>query len=131
MQRKTLTVGLGSRAYDIIIGPGLIDDAAGQLGDIAKGRHIVIVSDANVAALHLDRLKAGLAPAAGKIDSFVVAAGEASKSMRVLAALLVDALPLLEPTNGEAASEVDRNLAFLPELQNADIRARVTEILRR
>ncbi|MEL0042184.1 MAG: 3-dehydroquinate synthase, partial [Candidatus Puniceispirillum sp.] len=61
MQRKTLTVGLGSRAYDIIIGPGLIDDAAGQLGDIAKGRHIVIVSDANVAALHLDRLKAGLA----------------------------------------------------------------------
>jgi hypothetical protein len=50
---------------------------------------------------------------------------------RVLAALLVDALPLLEPTNGEAASEVDRNLAFLPELQNADIRARVTDILRR
>ena len=50
---------------------------------------------------------------------------------RVLAALLVDALPLLEPTNGEAVSEVDRNLAFLPELQNADIRARVTDILRR
>jgi 3-dehydroquinate synthase len=92
MQRKTLTVGLGSRAYDIIIGPGLIDDAAGQLGDIAHGRHIIIVSDATVATLHLDRLKAGLAPAAGKIDSFVVAAGEASKSMRVLATLLDDIL---------------------------------------
>ena len=38
MQRKTLTVGLGSRAYDIIIGPGLIDDAAWQLGDIEIGR---------------------------------------------------------------------------------------------
>ena len=92
MQCRTLTVGLGSRAYDIIIGPGLIDDAAGKLGAIANGRHIIIVSDANLATLHLERLKAGLAPAGGKIDSFVVAAGEASKSMRTLATLLDDIL---------------------------------------
>ena len=94
MQRRTLTVGLGSRAYDIIIGEGLIDDAAGQLGDIANGRHIIIVSDANLATLHLERLKAGLAPAAGKIDSVVVPAGEASKSMRTLATLLDDILSI-------------------------------------
>ena len=50
---------------------------------------------------------------------------------RVLAALLVDALPLLNPTSGRVTSEADRNLSFLPELQNADIRARVADMLRR
>ena len=58
MQRRTLTVGLGSRAM-ISSSAGLIDDAAGQLGDIANGRHILIVSDANLATLRLERLKAG------------------------------------------------------------------------
>ena len=92
MQQETLTVGLGHRAYDIVIGPDLIDRAGSILGPIAAGRHIIIVSDKKVAALHLDRLKAGLKSAARAIDHFEVAAGEASKSMTVLAKLLDDIL---------------------------------------
>lgn len=92
MQQKTLTVGLGDRAYDIIIGADLIDRAGDMLGPIAANRHIVIVSDKTVAALHLDRLTAGLKPAARQIDHFEVAPGEASKSMQVLARLLDDIL---------------------------------------
>ena len=76
MQQETLTVGLGNRAYDIVIGPDLIDRAESILGPIAAGRHIIIVSDKTVATLHLDRLTAGLKIAARAIDHFAVAAGE-------------------------------------------------------
>ena len=92
MQQKTLTVSLGDRAYDIIIGPDLIDRAGLILGPIADGRQIIIVSDKTVAALHLDRLTLGLKRAARTIDHFAVAAGEDSKSMTVLAKLLDDIL---------------------------------------
>ena len=92
MQQETLTVGLGNRAYDIVIGPDLIDRAESILGPIVAGRHIIIVSDKTVATLHLDRLTAGLKIAARAIDHFAVAAGESSKSMTVLAKLLDDIL---------------------------------------
>ena len=42
MTQTQLTVGLGDRAYDITIGPGLIDQAGSLLGEIAAGRHIII-----------------------------------------------------------------------------------------
>jgi 3-dehydroquinate synthase len=94
MQQETLTVGLGQRAYDIVIGPDLVDRAGSILGPIAAGRHIIIVSDKTVATLHRDRLTAGLKTAARTINHFAVAAGEASKSMSVLAKLLDDILAI-------------------------------------
>ena len=92
MQQIKLTVGLGDRAYDIVIGPNLIDRAGELLGQISAKRHIVIVSDKNVAPLHLSRLKTGLKTHARAIDHFEVPAGEASKSMKMLSALLEDIL---------------------------------------
>jgi len=53
MQQKTLTVGLGQRAYDIVIGPDLIDRAGSILGPIVANRHIIIVSDKTVARFTL------------------------------------------------------------------------------
>ncbi len=94
MQQDILTVGLGERAYDITIGPGLIDNAGTILGSIAADRHIIIISDRAVAALHLDRLITGLKPVARKIDHFDVPAGEASKSMTMLSRLLDDILQI-------------------------------------
>ena len=38
---STLTVGLGDRAYDIVIGPDLLAQTGDILGSIAAGRHIV------------------------------------------------------------------------------------------
>ena len=83
MQNNTLTVGLGERAYDIVIGPNLIDWAGDLLGPIVFNRHIIIVSDKNVAKLHLARLEAGLKSHAQKLDHLTVKAGENSKSMTV------------------------------------------------
>ena len=92
MQHKELTVGLGNRAYDIVIGPDLIDRAGEILGRIAANRHIVVISDENVAKLHLKRLKIGLRTHARAVGHFEVPAGEASKSMKTLSILLENIL---------------------------------------
>lgn len=92
MHQTKLTVGLDDRAYDIVIGPGLIDRAGEVLGPIAADRHVFIVSDKTVATLHLDRLKAGLKSHVRRQNHFTVPAGEASKSMSVLSRLLDDIL---------------------------------------
>lgn len=89
-----LTVNLGERTYDIVIGSNLLAQTADILGPIAADRHIVIVSDAHVAALHLATLEASLTTTARKVDALTVPAGEASKSMTVLARLLDDILAL-------------------------------------
>jgi 3-dehydroquinate synthase len=94
MQQNILTVGLGDRAYDIVIGPDLIDRAGEALGPIVANRHIIIISDKNVANLHLARLKAGFKFFARKLDHFAIMAGEASKSMTMLSRLLDDILAL-------------------------------------
>jgi 3-dehydroquinate synthase len=94
MQQDTLTVGLSNRAYDIIIGPDLIDRAGEALGPIVANRHIIIISDKNVASLHLARLKAGFKSFSRKLDHITIMAGEASKSMIVLSRLLDDILAL-------------------------------------
>lgn len=103
MQQNTLTVGLGNRAYDIVVGPNLIDRAGEVLGSIVVDRHIIIVSDKTVANLHLARLEAGFKSFARKLDHFVVTTGEASKSMAVLSRLLDDILAL----------EVDRSVLLV------------------
>ena len=82
------------RAYDITIGPDLIDRAGEVLGPIVANRHIIIISDKNVANLHLARLKAAFKSVAHKLDHFVIMAGEASKSMKILSRLLDDILAL-------------------------------------
>ena len=94
MQKNSLTVGLGERAYDIVIGPDLIDRAGDALGPIVSNRHIIIVSDKNVAKLHLARLKAGLKSHAQKLDHLAVTPGENSKSMTILSRLLNNILAL-------------------------------------
>ena len=56
----TITVALGSRSYDVLIGPGLMavaaDLIAARLGKAKCG----IVTDANVAPAHLAPLEASL-----------------------------------------------------------------------
>lgn len=94
MNSSSLRVGLGERAYDIVIGPGLIANAAAHIGNLVTDRHIVIISDDNVARLHLATLQSSLAPVCRKCDSLTVPAGEASKSMAVLSQLLDDILAI-------------------------------------
>lgn len=77
-------VGLGDRAYDILIGPGLIDQAGERIARLMPGVRAAIVLDDTVAALHLARLQAALTSAGIDSVPVEVPAGEPSKSFAVL-----------------------------------------------
>jgi 3-dehydroquinate synthase len=79
---SAISVGLGERSYDIVIGRHLLDAAGSRIAATLPCAHAAVVSDTNVAALYLDRLKASL----GRrfLGEVAVAPGEASKSFPVL-----------------------------------------------
>ena len=91
-ETATVHVPLGDRAYDVRIGPGLIDRAGAEIAPLLQRPRVAIVSDETVAALHLARLQQALK--AEGIDSVALSlpAGEATKSwphlMRVVDWLL-------------------------------------------
>ena len=80
----TVHVALGERAYDILIGPRLIDEAGAILAEKFPGRRYGIVTDETVAKAQLPRLVARLDGAGLSYDSIVLPAGEATKSYAML-----------------------------------------------
>ena len=91
---STLTVGLGTRAYDITVGRDLIARADAVTSEHLADRHAVIISDMAVATTHLPPLEAACRRACRRCDTLTVPSGEASKSMSVLAQLLDDILAI-------------------------------------
>jgi shikimate kinase/3-dehydroquinate synthase len=91
-ERREIDVALGERAYKIVIGEGLIDEAGAYLARLAPGANCAIVTDERVAELHLEPLRMSLAEAGLRTTAIVVPSGEASKSFaqfeRVCDALL-------------------------------------------
>ena len=81
-RRETVTVGLGGRAYDILIGRGL--DAGAEIAARFPGARASIVTDATVADRHLAAFSDSLAAAGLEPHAIVVPPGEASKSFRGL-----------------------------------------------
>lgn len=78
-------VQLGSRSYSILIGPGLIETAGARIAELAPGAACALVTDANLARLHLPRLKESLARAGLRHSVIAVGPGEGSKSLSVYA----------------------------------------------
>ena len=77
---EELRVELGERAYDIRIAPGLLARAGQEITPLLARPRVAVVSDENVAALHLDSLRAGLAAAGVAMEALVLPAGEATKA---------------------------------------------------
>ena len=77
--RRRVEVPLGARAYSILIGPGLIDEAGVEIAKIAPRVNCAIVTDARVAPLYLDRLTASLRRAGLGSTSIICPPGEATK----------------------------------------------------
>lgn len=73
-------VALGERAYDILIGPSLLDDAGAILSERFPGRRYGIVTDETVARAQLPRLLRSLDAAGLAHTEIVLPAGEATKS---------------------------------------------------
>ena len=77
---QTVQVDLGDRTYDITIGPNLISTAGARIMPFLQRKHVAIVSDENVAALHMDALVQGLESTGISSSILVLPAGEATKS---------------------------------------------------
>jgi 3-dehydroquinate synthase len=84
---KSVKVELDERSYEIVVGAGLIDDAASYFPQGVRYNNIVAIVDENVDSLYAGRLSASLRPL-GQVHKLVVASGEGSKSLGLVAELL-------------------------------------------
>jgi len=81
---ETVHVPLGARAYDVVIGPGLMDAAGARIAPLLRRPHVAVVSDGNVAGLHWDMLRKGLESNGVSADLLTLPPGESTKSWRCL-----------------------------------------------
>jgi len=89
-----LRVELGPRGYDIVAGPGLLADAGSLVQGILRQKRVVVVTDANVAKLHLKTFIAGLAKAGIASDTLILPPGEGTKDFAHFQKLCEDILAL-------------------------------------
>jgi 3-dehydroquinate synthase len=76
-------IALGERAYDILIGPGLLADPAAWSG-LPKGRCAVIVTNTTVGPLYAGALRSALAPHYARLTTIELPDGEAYKDWPTL-----------------------------------------------
>ncbi|WP_429931258.1 3-dehydroquinate synthase [Agrobacterium vitis] len=81
---RLVHVPLGERAYDILIGDGLIGRAGGEISTRIKGRKAAIVTDENVGALYHGALMDSLEADGFEAVSLTLPAGEKTKSFEHL-----------------------------------------------
>ncbi len=84
---RSVQVPLGSRAYEVLIGPGLLAKAGELIAARLGAPRCGIVTDQNVARFHLPALEAVLKRANLHAGSIVLKPGESTKSFRELAPL--------------------------------------------
>ena len=97
IKAERVEVGLGARSYEILIGPDLLSSAGERIAALGA-RTVGIVTDENVARLHLATVERSLAAAGLAHSTVTVPAGEKSKSFARLA----------EVVDGLLAAKVER-----------------------
>jgi 3-dehydroquinate synthase len=96
-----ITVGLGERSYDIIIEHGALVRAGDYLKPFSKTGRIFVVTDANVAPLHLNTLETSASAAGLTVQNIILPPGEGTKNWAQLETLC-DQLLSLEIERSEA-----------------------------
>lgn len=96
-------VPLGERAYDILIGPGLIAGAGREIATRLRGRKAAIMTDENVAAHYLQPLQDSLKDAGIASTAVVLPAGEKTKGFE----------HLMEACDQVLAARIERNDAVI------------------
>jgi 3-dehydroquinate synthase len=89
-------VELGARSYDIVVGSGLLAQAADHIVPAMAGTRAIIVSDSHVAPLYAKRVSDSLTGRGIKVDMLSVPAGESSKGFTTFE-WLMEALIALKP----------------------------------
>ena len=78
--KDVVHVALGDRAYDIVIGRGLVASLGARAAALKPGARAAIVTDDVVGPLHLGAAEAALAASGIASSRVIVAAGEGAKS---------------------------------------------------
>jgi len=97
---RTVPVGLGERAYDVLVGEGLLEAAGRLIAPLQARGRTAVVSDETVWRLHGDRLTAALAAGGIQALPVIVPPGEQTKSFAGLADV-TDRLLALELDRGD------------------------------
>lgn len=90
----TVRVGLGERSYDILVGDALLSAPSDALRAAVTGKTCAIVTDSNVAALHLKSFQALLAQFGVSAQAIVLPPGEETKNFSQLQTLCTHLLDL-------------------------------------
>jgi 3-dehydroquinate synthase len=80
----SVNVALGKRAYDIVIGRGLVAKLGERIAALRSGCKVAIVTDENVARHHLAAAQAALKGAGVVAAPVIVPPGESTKSIAML-----------------------------------------------
>ena len=97
---RTISVALAGRAYDVVIGRDVIDEAGVRIAPLLRRPHVAVVMDATVERLHGARLTSALASAGIQSHPIAIAPGEEAKTFTGLADL-IDRLLGLELERGD------------------------------
>jgi 3-dehydroquinate synthase len=97
---RSVPVGLGARAYEVVIGPGLLAEAGRRIAPLARRQRLAVVSDETVWGLHGAALTASLEAAGLAVHPVIVPPGEQTKSFEGLADV-TDRLLALELDRGD------------------------------
>lgn len=100
---QNIRVSLENRSYSILIGHDLLKNAGEHIARVLPMPKVVVITDSNVAALHLPTLNASLAKAGITHSNIVVPAGEQSKSFATLERVVDQLL----------AEKAERNLTLI------------------
>ena len=97
---RTIPVGLGERAYDVLVGEGLLEAAGRLIAPFQARGRTAVVSDETVWRLHGPRLTAALATSGLEALPVIVPPGEQTKSFAGLSDV-TDRLLALELDRGD------------------------------
>ncbi|MDE2230063.1 MAG: 3-dehydroquinate synthase [Alphaproteobacteria bacterium] len=89
---QRLRVELGARSYDIVVGSHLLAQAGALMAGVVRHKRALVVTDANVARLHLDMLRRGLDAAGFAHEAIAVPPGEETKDFAHFQKLCEDIL---------------------------------------
>lgn len=84
MSVERLRVDLAGRAYDILVGGGLLARAGAEIAALKRTKRVFVVSDDNVARFHMATLTRSLDEAGISYAAAVLPPGEATKSFALL-----------------------------------------------
>lgn len=88
---RTVSVALGPRSYDILIGSAILGEAGKRIAALKPSR-CAVVTDQTVGRLYLDDVRASLEREGLQVQASVLEAGEATKSFAHLTRLCDDML---------------------------------------